>query len=182
MENLEYDILKKISKEICRSYEEKERAKRKVWAGSPFEWFVLDLTSRQKGAAGEKIVAEFLKRQGFSVSKSPDSDADLVVNSRRVEVKCSTLWEGGIYNFQQIRDQNYEILFCLGISPHDAHAWVTRKSSIEWDEISGQHKGKDAKDTSWVQFPPSQCPYMWLRPQNGDLAKVCEELQKITPS
>jgi len=180
MESLEYKILREISKEICRSYEEKEKAKREVWADSPFESFALDLTSRQKGAAGERIVAEFLKQQGFSVSKSPDSEADLVVNSKRVEVKCSTLWEGGIYKFQQIRDQDYSILFCLGISPHEAHAWVARKADIDWDEISGQHKGKEAKDTSWTGFAPSQCPHTWMRPQTGNLTKVCGELRKIT--
>lgn len=179
MQNSAYSSLIKISEKTHLFYKEKDATKQKEWVNSPFGWFALDLTSRQKGAAGEKMVADFLEQQGFSVSKSPDSEADLVVNNYRVEVKCSTLWESGIYTFQQIRDQNYSILVCLGISPNTAHAWVTRKADIDWHNISGQHTGKNAKDTSWVQFPPSECPYAWLRPQTGDLDKACEELKKL---
>lgn len=179
MQNPEYDILTKIAGTLHLSYSEKDAAKQQEWENSPFKWFAFDLTSRQKGAAGENLVAEFLTHHGFSVSKSPDSEADLVVDSHRVEVKCSTLWENGIYNFQQIRDQNYNILFCLGISPHDAHVWVVRKRDIKWNEISGQHKGKHAKDTWWIKFSPSQCPHTWLRPQNGDITRVCQELRSV---
>lgn len=182
MKDSAYDILVKISEDLYSPYKEKKEKKQKEWENSPFSWFVFDLTSSQKGAVGEKMVAKFLTQQGFSVSKSPGSDSDLAVNGHQVEVKCSTLWEGGIYKFQQIRDQDYSILFCLGISPHEAHAWVARKADIDWNEISGQHTGEGAKDTSWTGFAPSQCPHTWMHPQTGDLTKVCGELRKIISS
>ena len=175
----EYRVLTEISAKLSLSYKDTGMLKRRLWDDSPFGWFKLDLESREKGAAAEQLVAEFLRQQGFTVSQSPDEEADLVVDGHRVEVKSSTLWKNGIYKFQQLRDQNYSILLCLGISPHEAHAWVTRKADIGWDEISGQHTGKDAKDTSWISFSPSQCPYTWLRPQNGDLGMVCEALRAL---
>lgn len=53
-----------------------------------------------------------------------------IIAGRRVEIKFSTLWESGLYTFQKIRDQNYEFVVCLRISPFDAHCWVISKSLI----------------------------------------------------
>lgn len=148
------------------------------YAESPFRW-LKTLPSRTVGKAGEKLVAEFLRESDFNVSKSGDSDADIVVNEQRVEIKCSTLWKGGMYKFQQIRDQKYNILFCLGISPKEAHAWVVRKEGIVWNDIKNQHGGKGGSDTWWISFNPPHCPHDWMRPQDGNLGKVCDELRRL---
>ena len=102
------------------------------------------------------------------------------VEERNVEVKFSTLWETGVYKFQQIRDQNYDILLCLGISPDTAHAWVVPKANIGWTDLSNQHGGSRGTDTWWISFTPPACPYRWMRPHDGDLSAMCDELQKLT--
>jgi hypothetical protein len=56
----------------------------------------------------------------------------MLINGHRVEIKFSTLWQEGIYNFQQIRDQNYEYAVCLGISPFEAHCETTDAAGIAW--------------------------------------------------
>ena len=48
----------------------------------------------------------------------------------RTEIKFSTLWAKQFYKFQQIGDQNYEFLVCLGVSPFTAHAWVFEKQFL----------------------------------------------------
>ena len=60
------------------------------WDGSPFAW-IKTRPSRQKGAIAEKIVANLCTSCGLKVSRSPDSDADRLVEGVRVEIKCSTL-------------------------------------------------------------------------------------------
>ena len=40
------------------------------------------------------------------------------------------LWQTGTYKFQQIRNQNYRFVVCLGISPHDAHCWIIPKNVL----------------------------------------------------
>ena len=82
------------------------------WANSPFAW-IKSRPSRQVGKIGERLVAEWCKQKQFIVSKSGDSDADLVLNGYRIEIKFSTLWGSGVYTFQQLRDQNYEYAFLL---------------------------------------------------------------------
>ena len=99
------------------------------WEGSPFEW-VKTRPSRQVGKIAEDLVAGWLAAKGFNVSRCTDSDADRVIESKRVEIKSSTLWRNGQYKFQQIRDQNYDIAICLGISPFEAHCWVIEKSVL----------------------------------------------------
>lgn len=184
MQNPEYEQIKEISNKLRCQYD--ERPQLRIWSGSPFEWIASGLKSRTKGKLGEEMVNAFLRKNGFVVDKSPDSEADLVVDGYRVEVKLSTLWGSGIYRFQQIRQQNYDILFCLGLSPHSVQAWTTSKSDIVWSDMRHQHGGtagdNAGKNTWWIQCGPEGSLHPWLRPQNGDLTKMCGELRKITSS
>lgn len=152
------------------------------WVGSPFAW-IKTRPSRQVGTIGERLVAGWLAAKDFDVVRSPDSDADRLVNGHRVEIKFSTLWKSGIYKFQQLRDQNYAFAICLGISPLDAHCWVIPKSAIldrwkasvasgrEVDGIQPQHGGADGRDTAWLSLAPD-APPSWLAVHGGRLAEA----------
>jgi hypothetical protein len=83
------------------------------WAGSPFAW-LKNIPSGTRGKAIQELVERLCTDLGLEVTPSPDSDADRIIAGLRTEVKGSTLWKSGIYKFQQIRDQNYRILVCLG--------------------------------------------------------------------
>ena len=144
------------------------------WIESPFAW-ILTLPSRTKGAVGEKIVADWLSANGCSVSKPPHSGCDRVVNGTNIEIKLSTLWEGGSYVFQQLRDQDYSFVFCIGISPQDVHAWVIPKA-VAWDHSIPQHGGKEGKDTRWLSFQADSVP-AWLLPYGGSLPSVVKMIQ-----
>ena len=148
-----------------------------MWAGSPFEW-ILMRPSRQRGKIGEQLVAEWCGAHGLNVSRSPDSDADRIIEGRRVEIKFSTLWEKGSYTFQQIRDQDYEYLLCLGISPFSVHAWLVKKSEIPFSTLKQQHGGVRGRDTWWLTITP-EAPPEWLRPHGGSLTKVLRLLAAL---
>ena len=55
------------------------------WEGSPFAW-IKTRPSRQVGAIGEKLVAGWCAAKGLDVIRSPDSDADRVIQGKRVEI------------------------------------------------------------------------------------------------
>ena len=152
------------------------------WADSPFGW-LRNLPSRRRGAVFEKLIAEWCAERGLDVSASPDSDADMVVDGARVEVKGSTLWETGTYTFQQIRDQNYRVLVCLGISPFDAHCWAIPKQEIMrlWSsgEIRSQHGGIKGTDTAWITIDPAEPPG-WILAYGGSLAAGLASLRDLT--
>jgi len=97
------------------------------WAGSPFEW-LMSLPSRSRGKAGEVLAAAWLARNGHRVASPTSADHDRRVNGAKIEIKMSTLWTGGNYVFQQLRDQDYEYVFLLGISPTTASAWFVPKA------------------------------------------------------
>jgi len=149
------------------------------WAGSPFAW-ILSRPSRQKGAIGEQLVAGWCAAKGLDVVRSPDSEADRVINGRRIEVKFSTLWQSGGYKFQQLRDQRYDFAFCLGVSPFDAHAWLLPKSVLLEHVIGhmGQHTGASGTDTAWLGFPADR-PYSWMAPYGGTLADAWRALEVL---
>ena len=154
-----------------------------AWEGSPCAW-IRTRPSRTKGAIAEKIVAGWLAAKDFNVCRSPDSQADRIVEGMRVEIKSSTLWANGIYKFQQFRDQDYDVAICLGISPFDAHCWVIPKAVLmeKWgddDGIRSQHGGRSGTDTAWLSFKPGEEPD-WLRAHGGRLAAAIERLRDIT--
>lgn len=150
----EYKELVQISELLHEEYNNEHSA----WKDSPFGW-IKKHPSRTIGAIGEKIIASWLAMHDFNVSRSPDSEADRIVEDKRVEIKFSTLWENGNYKFQQIRDQHYDFIIMLGVSPHDAHCWVLEKQDVIrlWKKehiISSQHGGIVGSDTAWINLSP----------------------------
>ena len=150
-----------------------------IWNGSPFDW-ILNLPSGSKGKLGKQLIFQWCALKGLAVDRSPDSEADMLVNGHRIEVKLSTLWSAGFYKFQQIRDQNYEYAICLGISPFEAHCWVVSKTLLERYVIGhmGQHTGAKGKETSWITIKPDNIPD-WLTSCGGTLAQAYEVLKGL---
>lgn len=150
------------------------------WTGSPFEW-VLKLPSASKGKLGKRLVYQWCAIKGLSIDSSPDSQADMLINGHRVEIKFSTLWEANIYKFQQLRDQNYEYAVCLGISPFEAHCWVISKKILKQYVIGhlGQHTGSEGKETAWFAVNP-QSPPDWLLPFGGTLEEAYKVLKSLS--
>ncbi len=99
------------------------------WIGSPFAW-IRTRPSRQVGTIGEQLVAGWAAAKGLDVVRTGDSDADRVINGKRIEIKFSMLWTSGRYVFQQIRDQRYDYALLLAISPFTASCWVVPKSVL----------------------------------------------------
>jgi hypothetical protein len=174
----QYDEILRIATELSAQYSTEDVA----WRDSPFRW-IRGLPSRRRGAIAEVIVDTWLRRSGFDVQPSPDSDADRIVSGKRVEIKSSTLWAGGFYKFQQIRDQNYEIALCFGMSPLEAHFWALRKELLiqGWGVLQGlssQHGGQTGRDTAWLQVYP-QNPPQWLDPHGGSLSDGLRALRDL---
>jgi len=150
-----------------------------IWKESPLKW-IINLSSGKKGKLGKRLVYQWCAVKGLAVDKSPDSEADMLINGHRIEVKFSTLWEAGIYKFQQIRDQNYEYMVCMGISPDQAHCWVISKSLLKQTVIGhlGQHTGSLGKDTAWIEVAPNNPP-KWLKQTGGTLEEAFIVLSKL---
>lgn len=174
--NADFDLLASAAKFI-----EKEVIKDNVaWHGSPFEW-VLRLPAGSKGMLGKRLVKQWCALKELAVDRSPDSDADMLINGHRVEIKFSTLWKVGIYKFQQIREQNYEYSVLLGVSPFEAHCWVVSKPILRKYVIGhmGQHTGSSGQETAWLTVTPHSPPD-WLVPCGGTLDQAYSVLKSLS--
>jgi hypothetical protein len=176
MEPTDFELLATAANYIRRDLERKNQA----WDNSPFKW-VLSLPSGSKGKLGKQLIYQWCALKGLSVNNSPDSEADMLINRRRVEVKFSTLWITGYYKFQQIRDQNFEYSICLGISPLEAHCWVISKIILKEHVIGhlGQHTGIGGKDTAWFSVNPNNPP-QWLSTCGGSLQQAFVVLENLS--
>lgn len=173
----------KIVAAISAALEAEYQSESPEWIGSPFAW-IKTKPSRQVGAIGEKLVSGWLAARGFNVMRSGDSDADRVVEKKRVEIKFSTLWANGGYKFQQLRDQDYDLIICLGVSPFDAHCWVLPKTDVIrlWKDehlISGQHAGQGGGDTAWITVRPD-APHEWMTNYGGSMSSALKVLSRLT--
>ena len=150
------------------------------WAGSPFFW-LLGLPIKTKGACYERIFSDWCTEKGLKVEPAQGTDADRVVGGKRTEIKGAMLSKAGTYVFNQIRDQNYEILLCMGMSPHDAHLWAIPKDEAMSRWASGQIKNQHArgKDTGILTVDPMNPPD-WIRPHGGTLTAGFDRLQSLT--
>ena len=152
-----------------------------AWSGSPFAW-IRTRPSRQKGKIVEQVIAGWCAAKGLAVASSGNSGFDRVIHGYRTEVKGSTLWGTGIYKFQQIRDQGYDYVICLGISPFDAHCWVVPKEVLLARPVgvTGQHTGAAGRDTAWLSFAPTKSP-PWLARYGGRLRDAYRVLAALPP-
>jgi hypothetical protein len=176
-ENSENAFLMSLAESLRTDYVQSTAAD--PWMGSPYSW-IRSEPSRTVGKIGEQLVAGWTAARDFDVAHCHDSQADLVINSHRVEVKFSTLWTSGIYKFQQIRDQNYEYCVCLGISPRVASCWILPKSVLLQYLIGhnhGQHTGASGTDTSWISFRADQ-PLPWMNNWGGSLVAALQVMKR----
>ena len=174
--NPAFELLATASSYLRKDFEEEN----KLWESSPFEW-ILHLPAGSKGKLGKQLIYQWCALKNLTVGTCNDSEADMLINGHRVEVKFSTLWKAGIYKFQQIRDQNYEYSVCLGISPFDAHCWVISKSILKKFVIGhlGQHTGKSGIETAWLQVNPLSPPD-WLKDRGGSLDQAFNLLKTLS--
>src|SRR5215510_5888472 len=134
----DFELLSSAAKFIKPEFKKNES----LWIDSPFEW-VLTLPSASKGKLGKRLVYQWCALKGLSIDSSPDSQADMLINGHRVEIKFSTLWENGIYKSKQIL-KNHVI----------GHM--------------GQHTGSTGQETAWFPVIPQSVPD-WLAPCGGTL-------------
>lgn len=148
------------------------------WCNSPFAW-LLGKPRRQREKLGKQLLAGWCAARDLNVLRSTDSDADRIIEGKRVEIKFSTLWESGSFTFQQIRDQKYDVLICLGICPFDAYAWILKKDEIPFSKLKHQHGGVKGRDTWWLTFKPALPPAWLTASQDGRLSTVYKRLAAL---
>ena len=178
IEDPDVRLIVALAASMKSDYEEDSRS----WQESPFKWIKGCASPRRKGAIFESLVAGWCAAKNLNVTRTGDSDADRVIEGLRIEIKGSTLWDAGSYKFQQLRDQNYDAVICLGISPFNVHCWTVPKEEImdRWKmgDISSQHTGRKGSDTAWIDINPNNVN-SWLWQWGGRLSEAYEILVKL---
>lgn len=148
------------------------------WKGSPFSW-IRSHSSSRRGKIGRHLVSNWLEARGFTVEPSGKHAAIFIVNDVLVQIKFSMLWKAGNYKFQQIKDQDYQLLMCLGVSPFEAHAWVFTKEFLfeNWGELEG-FKPQHSNDTAWIDVNPAS-PHEWIEEHGGALRTAFSVLSTL---
>ncbi len=171
----DYELLVATSEGLTAHYPEA-----RAWEGSPFNW-LLHLAPSTRGAVARNLVESWSTSFGaYDGRVGANHQSYLVLKGKRVQVKLSTRWDNGQYRFQQIRDQPYDYLFCLGLSPDDIHTWFIPKDDAiaHLAGTSGQHTGAGATETLWLNVDPS-LPQGWLSAYGDQLSDVKQAVLRL---
>lgn len=169
--------------EWARTLEPEYRDKARKWPGSPFE-YALSMPPVPVGAWGERLAKGWFDFLRYPVLPRANKEHDLIVGGKKVEVKTSLMWASGEFSFAQIRDQDYDLLFCLGIERFGAQAWVFEKEFVmdHWLKkgfFEPMHGGKKGTETAVLKFHPYERTPDWLLDHGGALEKCSEILERV---
>jgi site-specific DNA-methyltransferase (adenine-specific) len=143
------------------------------WKNSPFEW-VLQIPAAKKGKLARNLVASWCQHKGLRVQRANGSGQYLSINGKRFAVKMSTRWTDGKYKFQQIRNESYDYVLCLGLSPFEVHCWVFEKE-YAIKNATPQHKGAKGAEY-WVAVDPKN-PAAWINGHGGTLDEALRVIE-----
>ena len=140
------------------------------WEGSPFKWIRM-LENTPKGDVGAELICGWLSQNGYVVDTGePRGPYDLCVSGEEasitVEMKTATGLPGKKLRFDQFRRQDWDFAILLALWPDDVHIWIIPYSVI-YDNVSGQHGGKKAKETSWLTNLNPSRPPQWIDQYGG---------------
>ncbi len=168
---MSFKTLENITNDLIASYPAS-----KEWDDSPFNW-IRGLPPASKGAIGRDIGSGLLYAYGFTPSSHR---YELRVNGQGVVVRVAMKWKGNIVKFQNLRNNEFEHIFCIALYPKSAYAWLIPKSEVWHNDavrndragVTMQHKGADA----WLSIDPKKVPE-WMKPYGGtidDMMKVAK--------
>lgn len=135
----------------------KKKKEETIWKNSHFRYF-RDMSSKSKGAEGEKLVHQFMEKLGHIVSRAKNSDFDRYISGHKTEIKVSTSWDEveDKFTWQQIRNQEYDRIVFVAINPNDVKFYWASKADLkkyvfDKDEYR-QHSGKNGgQELYWLQ-------------------------------
>jgi len=144
------------------------------WADSPFHW-ISAAQSGRKGAVGKKLVRRWAEQEGLHVAGKSGRGHAFRAGEVRVAVKLSLVWADGLFVFEQIRDESYDVMALLALEPQKARLWVVPKEVL-WGHADWQHKGAAGRDTKWLHVPSAR-PQTWLKAYGGTLRRARRALK-----
>jgi hypothetical protein len=145
------------------------------WKGSPFQW-ISEAQSGRKGAVGKKLVKAWAEHEGLNVKGKSGRGHAFRVDSVRVAVKLSLIWADGIFVFEQIREENFDVMSLLAVEPRRVRLWIVPKDVL-WNNADWQHRGTAGRDTKWLHVPATKPP-AWLNSYGGTLRDTRRALEQ----
>jgi hypothetical protein len=109
------------------------------WLDSPFLNLKV-MPPKQKGKRFEEISIDLLKKLGYTTKRRTNSNHDVILESKKVEIKGSTLRRGceNEFTFLQIRPyQDYEQMLFTCFYPQKLEMWLLDKQAINDNIVEG---------------------------------------------
>lgn len=159
---------------------ESKSARSRDWDDSPFKW-ILTQPSATKGSVGRQLAKALGTFHGLRLDQIvKDNQYYLEFGEVLIQVKFSTMWDTGVYRFQQIRDHDYDFCLALGLAPFHMNAWLIPKEILDTHVIGtqGQHTGATSSETWWFEVTP-QNPQRWIAECGGQLSEVGHMLRSM---
>lgn len=176
---MSYELLSQRSEQLSLQYTDEDG---NPWGDSPFSW-LRNRAPGTKGKAGRDFATALIQAAGVGVT--PNGLA-LQVNGQTVKTKLSLMGEAGTLIFQQIKDDDFDYLICIGLYPVDSYGWIIPKSEILVDGNLQDRQGLTAQHVSeegipsdyWITNLDAANPFAWLAPFGGTTEQLTHVIQQ----
>lgn len=150
----DFEALVKIYNTLKHKYMNERKF---AWENSPFAELIPTFGIKDTGIIGEAMIFALMELYGISVKTAlvNNDDYDLMINGKRIEIKFATQSKVGVFTANQIRDQNYDYMLIIGLSPNNITYWLFDKAKA-WEIGSFQHGKSEIKDTKIITVTPTK--------------------------
>jgi hypothetical protein len=180
---MSYTLLAQQSTVIRQQYPDALTEEDMAWEESPFDWF-RKKASATKGKIGRDLVFSLIQAAGFQPARR---GMGIEVNGKTVRVKLSMMWGAGSLTFEQIKNDPFDYLACLGLYPDNSYGWLIPKDELivdgnaqEREGFSGQHTAPgELPSDFWLQNVSVVNPYQWLTQYGGTTVQMSGAIQQL---
>lgn len=142
------------------------------WSGSPYAW-LKQISSTRRFKAAESVLESLLVGAGFAMTPRTAHGHAWIVEGSRVALKFSTLWNSGVYTFQQVLPGNFDVMVLFGVSPDAPHLWIAEKSALL--------AAVGSSATPWLTVDPATPPKV-LDGRGGSVAEFYDATAQLIGS
>lgn len=146
-----------------------------MWSNSPFEW-ISSLSAGSKSKIIKQLLDRWLIAHHIPFENSPELPGGRWIDGHLVQIKTSMLWKSGIYRFQQIKSNDCNYFWLVGLSPDQVNLWVVPRAELECNLTRAQHKLDGVVESYMLEISPERVPE-WLEPFGGSLDQCLIKLR-----
>ena len=148
----------------------------KAFDDSPLNKYWGNPSGKAKGAFGERLYNDIVQANGYCTEKATNSEHDVRVLGKKVEVKLASINTEGKFILNQVKTKgDYEMMVVILVEPHEVSAWFASKEEILSLNSNQQHQNEEVMIVAKKEEITDVCKELNFSTEEHGLSGLTEE-------